>query len=78
MKNIWSLLSALFFVLSALCLPPVSSLAIPPRRGLRSYSPLSRSPSQMTNSSAAKHLALLFLGREVQSEILRSAPLRSE
>jgi hypothetical protein len=28
--------------------------------------------------SAAKHLALLFLGRKVQSEILRSAPLRSE
>jgi hypothetical protein len=25
-----------------------------------------------------KHLALLFLGRQVQSEILRSAPLRSE
>ena len=28
--------------------------------------------------SAAKHLALLFLGGKVQSEILRSAPLRSE
>jgi hypothetical protein len=28
--------------------------------------------------SAAKHLALLFVSREVQSEILRSAPLRSE
>jgi hypothetical protein len=26
--------------------------------------------------SAAKHLALLFLGGKVQSEILRSAPLR--
>jgi hypothetical protein len=25
-----------------------------------------------------KHLALLFLGGKVQSEILRSAPLRSE
>jgi len=47
MKNIWSLLSALFFVLSALCLPPVSSLAIPPRRGVRSYSPVSPSPSHV-------------------------------
>jgi len=47
MKNISSLLSALFFVLSALCLPPVSSLATPPRRGLQSYSPLSRSPSRV-------------------------------
>jgi hypothetical protein len=29
-------------------------------------------------ANSAKHLALLFLGRKVQSEILRSAPLRSE
>jgi hypothetical protein len=28
--------------------------------------------------SAAKHLALLFVSGKVQSEILRSAPLRSE
>jgi hypothetical protein len=40
MKSIWPLLSALFVVLSALCLPPISSfLAIPPRRGMRPYSP---------------------------------------
>jgi hypothetical protein len=28
--------------------------------------------------SAAKHLALLFVGGKIQGEILRSAPLRSE
>jgi hypothetical protein len=28
--------------------------------------------------SEAKHLAVLFVGGKVQSEILRSAPLRSE
>ena len=28
--------------------------------------------------SAAKHLALLMVGGKVQTEILRSAPLRSE
>jgi hypothetical protein len=39
MKSIWFVLSALFFVLSAFRLPPVSSLAIPPCRG-RTVRPL--------------------------------------
>jgi len=47
MKTIWSLLSVLFFVLSAFCSPPGSSCSIPPRRGLRSYSPVSQSPSRV-------------------------------
>ena len=46
-QNEEDLLSAVHFLPSALCLPPVSSLAIPLRRGLRSYSPVSRSPSRV-------------------------------
>jgi hypothetical protein len=47
MKSIWFLLSALFFVLSAFCSPPGSSCPIPQRRGLRSCSRVSRSPSRL-------------------------------
>jgi hypothetical protein len=39
-------------------------------------SPFSRRGGIRANS--AKHLALLFLDPKIQSEILRSAPLRSE
>jgi len=36
------------------------------------------SPVASLRVNSAKHLALLFLGGKVQSEILCSAPLRSE
>jgi hypothetical protein len=36
------------------------------------------SPFASLRVNSAKHLGLLFLGGKVQSEILRSAPLRSE
>ena len=36
------------------------------------------SPFASLRANSAKHLALLFVGGKVQSEILRSAPLRSE
>ena len=43
----------------------------------RQYGPW-RSPLMERLSLREKHLALLFVGGKVQSEILRSAPLRSE
>ena len=52
-----------------------------PNRTVESKGPTlrrSRERSLTVMLSAAKHLALLLVGGKVQSEILRSAPLRSE
>jgi hypothetical protein len=45
---------------------------------LRSMAQAGTHPSSLAEENPAKNLALLFVAGKVQSEILRSAPLRSE
>ena len=45
---------------------------------LSPFAEFTLSPFASLRVNSAKHLGLLFAGGKVQSEILRSAPLRSE